>query len=43
MALRREASQALALRSPAAQRGHAGFDPGFVDKDQMLRIKAGLP
>jgi len=43
MAVWCEAAQALALRPPAAQRGHAGLDPGLVDEDEALRIKAGLP
>ena len=40
--LRSEATQALALRGPAAQRDHIGLDPGLVDEDQALRIEAGL-
>lgn len=43
VAMRRKASQPLALGSPAAQRGHAGLDPGLVDEHQPFRIKAGLP
>lgn len=41
--MRGKAAHALALRSPASQRGHIGFDPRFVDKDQSTRIKATLP
>jgi len=37
-----EATQALALRSPAAQRGHVGLDPGLVDEDEPGRIEAPL-
>jgi hypothetical protein len=43
VAMRREAPQAGALRSPSAQRSHAGFDPGFIDEDQAVGIEAGLP
>lgn len=43
VAMRGEAAQTFALRSPASQRGHIGLDPGFVDKDQPVRIEAALP
>ena len=43
VAVRGEGAQALALRPPAAQRGHVGLDPGLVDEDQPPRIEAGLP
>ena len=43
VAVRRKAAQALALRPPAAQRGHVGLDPGLVDEDQAPGIEAGLP
>jgi hypothetical protein len=39
----REASQSIAFRSPSAQRGHVGLDPGLVDEDQTPRIEIGLP
>ena len=42
-AVQREAAQALALRSPAAQRRHVGLDPGLVDENQTSRIETGLP
>jgi hypothetical protein len=38
-----EAPQARALRSPSTPRGHAGFDPGFIDKYEAAWIEAGLP
>lgn len=37
------APQALALWSPAAQWGHIGLDPGFVDEDETPWIDAVLP
>ena len=43
VAVRGKAAQALALRSPAAQRRHVGLDPGLVDEDQPARIETGLP
>lgn len=43
VAVRGEAAQAFALRSPSAQRGHVGLDPGLVDEDQPPRIEPGLP
>lgn len=43
VAMRREAEQTLASRSPAAQRGHVGLDPGLVDEDQPPRVETGLP
>lgn len=42
VSVRGEATQALAARSPAAQRGHVGLDPCFVDKDQAVWIEIGL-
>ncbi len=43
MAVRRKTSHPFALRSPPAQRGHAGLDPGLIDEDQALGIEARLP
>lgn len=43
VAVRGEAAQAFALRSPAAKRHHVGLDPGFVDEDQPSWIETGLP
>jgi hypothetical protein len=43
VAVRGKAAQALSSRPPAAQRGHVGLDPGFVDEDEPLRIDAALP
>ena len=43
VAVRRKARQPGALRSPSAQRGHAGRDPGLVEEDQAAGIEAGLP
>lgn len=51
VAVRGEAAQAFALRSPAAQRRHVGFDPeaapdlirGLIDEDQPPRVQPGLP
>ena len=40
VAIRYEAPQAGALRSPSAHRSHADFDPGFIDEDQAARIEA---
>jgi hypothetical protein len=42
MAMRGEAAQAFASGSPAAQRSHAGRDPGLVDEDQALWIEPAL-
>jgi len=41
--MRGEASQPGALRSPSAQWGHGGLDPGLVDEDQASGIEVGLP
>jgi hypothetical protein len=41
--MRSKAVQSLALRPPTSQRGHVGFDPGFVDEDEPLGIEAILP
>lgn len=38
-----EAAQALPFRSPAAQRGHVGLDPGLVEEDEPSWIEAALP
>lgn len=43
VAMRSKAVQALALWPPSSERGHVGLDPGFIDEDQLARIKAGLP
>jgi hypothetical protein len=43
MAMWGEAAQALAFRSPPAQRRHVGLDPGLVDEDEAPRIEAILP
>jgi hypothetical protein len=43
VAVRSEAAQALALCAPAARWRHIRLDPGFVDEDKALRIKAPLP
>ena len=34
--------QALAARSPAAQRRQVGLDPGLVEEDQTARVDLGL-
>lgn len=41
--VRRKTAQALAFRSPAAERGHVGLDPGLIDEDQPLRVETSLP
>jgi hypothetical protein len=38
-----EAPQAITFRSPSAQRGHVGLDPGLVDEDQTPWVEIGLP
>ena len=38
-----EAAKASSFRCPSAQWNHVGLDPGLVDEDQTLWIKAGLP
>ena len=43
MAVRGKSSQTQALLSPSPQRGHVGFDPGFVDKNQPFRVDPSLP
>jgi len=43
VAVRGVVTQALALRPPAAQGSHIGFDPGLVDKDELRWIKACPP
>jgi hypothetical protein len=43
VAMRREASHPFAFRPPPTQWSHVGLDPGFVDKDQALRVEFGLP
>ena len=40
--VRSKAAQALAAWSPTAQGRHVGLDPGFVDKNQPVRVKARL-
>ena len=40
--MRREASQALALKAPAPQRRHIGLDPSLVDEDKAFWIEAFL-
>lgn len=42
VAIRGEAAQALAARSPASERRHVGLDPSFIDKDQAARVEVGL-
>ena len=42
MTVRRKAAQPLTLKSPAAQRGHVGLDPGLVDEHQAVWIEAIL-
>jgi hypothetical protein len=43
MAMWCEAAKASSFRCPSAQWSHVGLDPGLVDEDQALWIKAGLP
>jgi hypothetical protein len=43
VAVRRETAQASSFRCPSAQRSHVGLDPGLIDEDEALRIKAHLP
>jgi hypothetical protein len=38
-----EAAKAISFRCPSAQRSHVGLDPGLVDEDEALGIKASLP
>ena len=38
-----KAPQPGALRSPSAQRGHAGRDPSLIEEDQAAGIETGLP
>lgn len=42
MAMRMSAWQTLAARGPAAQGGHVRLDPGFIKKDQPLRVNLPL-
>ena len=42
VAVRGEATQALAAGSPSAQRCHVGLDPGLVDEHQPPWIETGL-
>ena len=42
MAMGRVAAQPPALYTPAADRGHVGLDPGFVDEHQALGVEMGL-
>lgn len=41
--MRGKGAQALALRTPAAQRRHVGLDPGLVDEHQPSGIETSLP
>ena len=41
--VRGKSMQALALRSPAVERGHIGSDPGFVNEHKAMWIEAALP
>ena len=43
VAVRRKASQALALLSPAPKRGHVGLDPGLIDEDELVGVELLLP
>ena len=43
VALWYEAAKANSFRRPSAQRSHVGLDPGLVDEDEALWIKASLP
>src|ERR1700730_14832180 len=43
VAMRRKAPQSMPLRPPSGKRGHAGLDPGLVDKHQMPWIETCLP
>ena len=46
VAVRRKRPQASTLGSPASDGSHVGFDPGFINEDQPLRIEMmlqGLP
>lgn len=36
------AADTPAAGAPAAQRGHVGLDPGFIDEYQPARVEAGL-
>lgn len=42
VAVRGKAVQALAFCAPAIEWGHVGLDPGFIDEDQSIGIKARL-
>lgn len=42
-AMRSIGAQALALRPPAAQGSHIGFDPGLIDEHELAWVKACLP
>jgi hypothetical protein len=41
--MRRATAQACAPVGPSTERNHFGLDPCLFDKDQVLRIEAGLP
>lgn len=43
MAMRDVTAQALAFRSPTADRCHVGLDPRLINEDQAFGIKPGLP
>ena len=42
MPMRDRGAATLALRRPAAQAGHLGREPAFIDEDQSLGLKVGL-
>lgn len=39
VSMRREALEANTARCPAAQGSHVGLEPGFINKDEMIRIE----
>lgn len=43
VAMRREADETLAFRTPAPGRRHVGLDPGLVDEHQALGVEPDLP
>ena len=42
MAMRNLVTQTLATQRPAAQRGHVGLSPGFIDEHEPARIDGTL-
>lgn len=40
--MRDMANEALTAQRSAVRAGHVGLGPGFIDKDQALRINASL-